>query len=389
MSSLPRLQEDAKGFFVWDSAVKKNIRLGYGRDRSAALSDFAEFLDFKAKHPSRPFTRSHSLLISQLYALFLTSSQRPTDKKTMYRWKRSLQVVAEFLGPMEADAITAPDVVRLQEFLAANYGHSQPTIRKLVGCLRRLYAWAFSYGHVTRDAAAAVKDAEWVTAGYIPPRRTAANPADVRATIPHLAEPIRTIVKLIEATGCRPSEVCSMTAGQLFRKGRHVFGGVTFDLDAEGVWLYVLASHKTAHLGKGRVIALGPDLQALLAPYLVGRASDKPLFSPAERMADWRRRQKVNKRPPKRPLKAPQKTPGIQYSASVVTRAIKEACRKAGVPVWTAYQLRYLSAGRVQSEYGTDAARAVHGHVKTEMTEHYSGPDVATAIRIAKGKSKI
>ena len=47
----------------------------------------------------------------------------------------------------------------------------------------------------------------------------------------------------------------------------------TCDLETSGrVWSYVPASHKTEHHGIERIVFLGPQAQAVLTPFLEGRA---------------------------------------------------------------------------------------------------------------------
>ena len=67
--------------------------------------------------------------------------------------------------------------------------------------------------------------------------------ATVEETLPHLPSVVADMVRLQKLCGCRPQEVCSIRP---------------FDVDRTGdVWLYRPTSHKTQHLGRQRVIAVG------------------------------------------------------------------------------------------------------------------------------------
>jgi len=76
----------------------------------------------------------------------------------------------------------------------------------------------------------------------------------VQATIPHLAEPYRTMVKIQCLLGCMPDELMTMTGGEVDR--------------SEAIWIYRPKSHKTQHHGKERVSPIGPQAQLLLRPFL-------------------------------------------------------------------------------------------------------------------------
>lgn len=388
-----RLNQDATGYTVYDAALGKNIRLGRGKDRAAAAEEYAEFIRQKTLYPRRPYRRSDSLLLSELFAKYMQSPDFPTARYQVNRWKRCYALLMGFLKEHrkqvtpEADAITAVDLTLFQEKLAGPLSLRAQTIRHLIGVVRQLYKWGFARGHVGEQAYREVIGCGWIKAakGTSAPRSPVTRQhADVVVEL--LPEPFRTIVVVMRETGMRPGEVLAMRPCDLLTGGVHIFGGLPFDLDRTGVWLYVLASHKTEHHGINRVVGLNKVCQDALQPFLAGRPKDLPLFSPKERVAKIRREQRAcrvgggNK---KRPAKHPNRAPGLRYHPSTLTRAIRQACESAGIPVWTAYQLRYLGAATLQREHGADTARAMLGHVSGNMTRHYSGPDVAKIIAAA------
>jgi integrase len=78
--------------------------------------------------------------------------------------------------------------------------------------------------------------------------------AVVEATLPHLPPLVADMVQLQMETGMRSGELCIMRA---------------IDLDMSGkVWLYRPESHKTAHHGHQRIIAIGPKGQAIVRRHL-------------------------------------------------------------------------------------------------------------------------
>ncbi len=77
----------------------------------------------------------------------------------------------------------------------------------------------------------------------------------VEETIPHLPEIIGDMVRVPRFTGDRPGEVGSLRPCDLDRSTE--------------VWFYRPCQHKTEHHDKDRVIAIGPQSQQVLPPYLV------------------------------------------------------------------------------------------------------------------------
>lgn len=78
--------------------------------------------------------------------------------------------------------------------------------------------------------------------------------AFVEAVLPLVTPPVRGMIQLQRLTGMRPGEVVIMRA---------------IDLDTSGkVWLYRPKAHKTAWHGHERVIALGPQAQEVIKPFL-------------------------------------------------------------------------------------------------------------------------
>ena len=75
-------------------------------------------------------------------------------------------------------------------------------------------------------------------------------------------------------TGTRPQEVMALKPSEVLDRG-------------DGTWLYTPAAHKTEHLGREKVIVIGPRAQEVLRPWL-DRDPGAYCFSPAEAVA-WSR----------------------------------------------------------------------------------------------------
>ena len=177
-------------------------------------------------------------------------------------------------------------------------------------------------------------------------------------------------------TGCRPAEVCGLTPGQVDRSGE--------------VWEARLVDHKTAHRELERTIYIGPQAQAVLAPFLL-RGAEDTCFSPAEAMQEMRdRRAEARKTPLSCGNRAgtnrrrkPQRLPSPKYTTQTYGRAIARVCEEHNLPHWAPNQLRHSLATRVRREFDLDAAKTLLGDQSIGITEVYAEQDRSKAIQVA------
>src|SRR5262249_40037850 len=135
------------------------------------------------------------------------------------------------------------------------------------------------------------------------------------------------MVSLQMETGMRSGELCILRA---------------CDLDTGGkVWLYRPESHKTAHHGHQRCIAIGPKGQAILRRHLKPNL-ETFLFSPAEWVEQQTRDKRAGRQPPlwpshgrhqeKRRRRRKRQTLGEHYDSRAYAHAIRRACDRAFPP---------------------------------------------------------
>ena len=160
----------------------------------------------------------------------------------------------------------------------------------------------------------------------IQPPVMAVDPAVVRATQEQLRkdghEGMASVIELLRWTACRPSEVCTITAGDLYETD-------------EGLEIR-LGTHKTKkHTGTERVIPLNDRAAEIVQRALLdGRSTDpnRLLFTTTTQ----------------KPI-----------TSNGLYQAIRRAARHAGLPHWTAYQLRHLATEMLDA--GCSEAEAL-GH---------------------------
>lgn len=243
-----------------------------------------------------PFPKpDHTMTVVELCAAYLDFAERyyvkdgrPTDQMGTVR--RAIRVTKELYAHTPAAEFGPLALRAIQDHMVKNpfaHPHSKrrvpycrSTINSTCGCIRRMFKWAASHELVPVEVYGALAMVPGLKQGRTAAReRRAVRPvADdvVERTLPHLPPVVGDMVRFQRLTGARPGEVCSIRPMDLDRTGK--------------VWEYRPASHKTQHVGRERVVFIGPQAQAILVPYLLLPA-DACCFSPAE--SENKRRQEM------------------------------------------------------------------------------------------------
>lgn len=164
------------------------------------------------------------------------------------------------------------------------------------------------------------------------------------------------------------------------------------DLETSGrIWFYRPRKHKTQHLGKARLIAIGPRAQEYLKPFLARRMNvTTPIFSPreafiegcekrrqafdaSERKGDYRRAASYQARERKG-------RGGEEFDRTLYARHIARACEAAKIDAWSPGQLRHNAATSIRKRFGLEFAQAVLGHSKADTTEIYAQIGIDRAV---------
>jgi integrase len=116
-----------------------------------------------------------------------------------------------------------------------------------------------------------------------------------------------------------------------------------------------------------------------------------PLFSPLEavevRLAERRCNRKTPKGPwaqARRRKKNRKRPPGLWYDKNSYGGAIRRACVKSGIPVWSPNRLRHSAATRFRQLYGLEAAQVILGHAKADVTQVYAESNRALAEHVMR-----
>lgn len=328
-------------------------------------------------------TTRYTLTVDELVLLFMEHAAihyrkngRPTSEVNNLRI--ALRPLVRLYGPTRAREFSPRRLKAVRDAMI-EAGCVRTSINRQVGRIKRMFRWAVENEYVSADVLAAISAVAGLRKG-----RSEAEESDpvkpvpaafVEAVKPHVTEEVWAMIGLQELAGMRPGEVTIMR---------------TCDIDTTGrVWTYTPESHKTEHHGRGRFVALGPQAQAVLRPWLCTDLTAY-LFSPRRAMERRHAERKRNRRTPMTPSQRarsrkvePVKRPGERYTTASYGYAIRKACAKAEVPQWAANQLRHNAATRIRKEFGIESARVVLGHGSAAVTEVYAELDYSKAREIA------
>jgi integrase len=257
---------------------------------------------------------------------------------------------------------------------------SRQYINKQMMRASRIVKWAVGEGMMPPEFHVAIKCVDPLKRGRCEVReskRISCVPDDlVDATLPHLTQVQADMVRFQRLTGCRPGELCKIKPGMVDRSGE--------------VWEIRLEDHKTTYRGKERTIYVGPQAQAILKPYLV-RAVDAYCFSPIESEKQRRQMRHAARKTPRscgnvpgsNVARTPRKQPGECWTTQSYARAIRYACERVKLQVWSPNQLRHSAATEIRRKFGLDAAGVILGHTDIGVTQVYAEQDRHKAIDIA------
>ncbi len=284
---------------------------------------------------------------------------------------------------------------RVQDRLAAE-GHTRQGVNELVKGIRAVFKWGVSRELVRAPIHQALCTVPPLKYGRTkaPESKPIKPVADevVDATLPALPEVVADMVRLQRLTGMRPGEVCKLRPCDLDR--------------SHDVWIYTPPDHKTAHLGRDRIIFVGPKAQVILRPYLL-RPADSYCFSPAESERRRRARQHEARKTPlscgNRPQGHADGPAGDRYCTLVYRRAIERgvskvnrernlAAKAAGIPIedvtplvnWFPNQLRHTAGTAIRRQFGLEAAQVALGHASADTTQIYAEKNAELAREVAK-----
>ncbi len=257
-------------------------------------------------------------------------------------------------------------------------GMARKSINKLIGRVRRMYAWAVEEELLPVEVHAALLRVKGLRRGKSAARETPrvrpVSEEHITAVLPLVPGMVRAMMIQVQLlSGCRPQDVVQMRRA---------------DIDtAAAVWEYRPPRYKTEHHNDAgdpdhdRVVYIGPRGQEALSPWLPADAAAY-VFSPGRSEALRSTAREAGRQTKVTSVQAEGKPAGRAkaplrpyYPVGSYRQAIRRACRRAGVPVWLPNQLRHSRLTDIRKRYGLEASRVCGGHREVGVTQIYAEQD--------------
>lgn len=333
---------------------------------------FAEWLaEFLANGRRVPNTKADadSFRVADVFAEFLEHAATIYSDGALENVKRAIEPVLLDFGQLPVAKFGVSCLEKVQQDLA-DAALCRATIRARMNAIRRVFRWGEKRRLVPMGTWEHLRTLEHVRPGRTKATESrivvAAEWRHVQPALNYLSTPLRAAALLQWHAGLRPGEVLALTGAQLDRSGP--------------VWVYRPKQHKGLWKGRERTIRFGPKAQEILRP-LLKLDPNAALISPRDALAEQKaekartRRTKVQPSQQKRAEERaanPKLEVAEFYDVNTYARAVLRACDRADVPRWSPHQLRHACAARLFEKGEFEAARAVLGHSRLDMTRHYA-----------------
>ena len=358
---------------------------------------YARFIAERQANPAfSPSKGEEHVLIRELTAAFLEHAKANIDPIS---YGHCRIVILDFLVKLYGDNTPADDfkpscltLVRREMIQSGRF--CRKTINDHIRRLISIFAWGVANDLVletTWRALKAVKSLPEGHPGTFENEERKPVPDDVVCrTLPFMPPTLRAMVQLQRILGMRPNEIFKMRVGDIDT------------MRGNGLWYYVPGSYKTARFVGKIEFPLGKPEQELIAPYLVGKATEAAVFSPRTAMAERhseRRKNRKTKVPPSQAARHAERAAKPSrysefYNRDSYRNAIAHAIAKGNkvlpdseqIPHWFPYQLRHAAATEMELAHGDTNAQALLGHRTVNTTKRYSKAQLTQREKLARNR---
>lgn len=274
----------------------------------------------------------------------------------------ALRAFRELFGSRHIGELVHTDMLAVRDALIRR-DLARKTINDYMAVLcNRMMPWALDEGLIRAVTKAELSQVSPLKpfrskAREMPPIRPVSDDT-VAKTISVMMPNTADMVRVHQLTGMRPDEICNMRWA---------------DIDqSREPWVYRPAHHKNEWRNKPRAILIGRQAREILSRHKDTEYPFSPVAAVFERMKALRESAvSPSHQDRKNPLA--QKKPRDHWDTCTYTKTIQDACDRAGIPRWSANQLRHSFATKVRRQFGIDATRAVLGHsIGLRITDRYS-----------------
>ena len=323
-------------------------------------------------------------VISLTYIRYAKTYYKPTaegEQKEVGCLRDALKLVRRLYGRRPASEF-GPKALKEVRKAMVEKGWARTYVNHQVGRVKRMFRWATEEELIPATVYHGLQAVAGLRKGLpgVPESKKvkAVRTRLIKKVLKHTQPVIRAMILFQYHTGCRPGEVCRLKPRRITRAG--------------DVWIYRPGRHKSAHHGKNRRIFIGPRAQKVLERWLEGIAANDFVFSPIRVEAMRQAQRRVERKTPlwpshlarlTRDRKADPRRPKRQhYDTASYRRAIKRACKAAGIVAWSPNQLRHTAATRIRRRHGIEMARIILGHSTAFTTEIYAEVDRRQAMKV-------
>ena len=398
---------------------RTSISFGHVNDRSEAkvYAAFAKWLDLFEQQPQKVlsfknpyeaieqiFNPTGIVTISQFidkYILWAKDNMRPDrngkENPEIRKIKRACRFLelyrdwpVEDFGSDELNKIQKALIKRKYLCGKTKKRYTRRGINDTIKCIHRMWQWGMGRQIVKVEQVQGLKEVKHLKIGQTSAidktKRCRVTEEEFKKVVGAVSKVVGDILQLIWFTAMRPYEACEIRPYDI----------LTDDPDC---WLYIpgrditpVGKHKTAYLGRVKVITLTRESQKIIAPRVKDFNSKDYIFSPKEAIQELRDKRAAKRMiplhrgncPGTNKKKCPMIKPSEKYNSNALGHACKRGCERAGVEVFVPYDLRRTEATRVRSVLDKEAAKLILGHTKTDTTDIYLLEEVQEAIKVAK-----
>ncbi len=400
---LPSLHRHASGqafVRVREHGTTKDIYLGrYGsaEARSAYGALLAAFVAGEAYEPAerKPARDTAGPTIDELLVTYWHEEIERRSNNVQLKVRLSMVPLRKLYGDTQANAFGPRALASVRDTMVKSGRLSRGEINERVQNVRTFFRWCVSRELIGPSVAHALDALANLRAGEVRGLREprvigAAKWPDVEAALVHLSSPLRAAVLVQWWSGARAGEILQMRAGDVDR--------------STNPWRFTPATHKTQRFGRGRVIFVGPQAQAALAPMLLRCDPTEYVFKPADALEEQRQAKRTARRSPMTPSQRAREAArsrhrldqiGERYATTTYNRACARAIADANAVRKLAKMRQALCAllpADRHEDIGRACERAPHmltGRVLDRIARLSCGPETARKAAVRKALEDI
>ena len=391
---LPKMCRDRNQAISW----YKGKRIFHGRWNSdEAKKSYKRFIAalLEDSVPLLRDSKTGDVLVSELVVAFMSDKEPEADKTEFAHFKRAVGFLVDIYGDISVNEFSPKKLKVCRRQMVKAGTLSRRMVNQYTTRIVRIFAWGEDEDYVSSNIVAKLRKVKRLRKeeqGTFdnPPREDVPDEV-VERTLFFMRPMLQVMVIIQRQTGCRPSEVCGMTVGDIIKDA------------APDLWYFVPASHKTERFIGKKALPINVEEQALIAPYLEGKKPTDAVFSPRIAQEERHDEQRANRKTKITPSQEarnreraenPANRIGEFYDSGAYRKAIEYAIRKGNkvlpdgekIPHWTPYQLRHTNATEISRTVGKDEARAQLAHTSVRTTEIYDHSDLKIREELARNR---